>query len=57
MLFRYAPGSMRKESVGSKLTPTNAFDLDRLDKDNNFEKGLSATIGFDYKNKNNGREF
>ena len=39
---------------GIKLTPTNAFDLDRLDKDNNFEK-LSVTICFDYKNKNNGR--
>ena len=40
---------MRKEEKGSKLDPDNAFSLDRLDTNsNNFETGLSASVGFDY---------
>ena len=47
-LVRYSPGSMRKEEDDSKLNPAKAFGLDRLNNNNNFETGLSATIGFDY---------
>ena len=47
-LVRYSPGSMRKEENDSKLNPAKAFGLDRLNNNDNFETGLSATIGFDY---------
>ena len=53
LLVRYAPGSMRKETAGSRLTPAKAFNLNRLDNINNYETGLSGTIGLDYKIKNN----
>ena len=33
------------------------FSLDRLNNLNNFETGLSSTIGFDYKIKNKDRDF
>ena len=45
---RYAPGNMRIENSGSRLSPIKAFGLNRLDNSNNFESGLSATLGFDY---------
>ena len=48
LLIRYAPGSMRKETNYSKLDSSKAFQLDRLNNNNNFETGLSATLGFDY---------
>ena len=48
LLIRYAPGSMRKENSGSQLTADSAFSMDRLNNADNFEKGLSATLGFDY---------
>ena len=48
LLVRYAPGSMRKETNYSKLDPSKAFQLDRLNNNNNFETGLSTTVGFDY---------
>ena len=48
-LLRYAPGNMRKETDGSRLIPLNAFSMDRLENSNNFETGLTGTIGFDYK--------
>ena len=48
---------MRKESSGIRLNPINAFSLDRLNNLNNFETGLSSTIGFDYKIKNKDRDF
>ena len=51
-LVRYAPGDMRKENSGSRLNPVNAFSIDRLDHINNFETGLTSTLGFDYKIKN-----
>ena len=57
MLIRYAPGSMRKESSGLKLDPINAFSIDRLDNKNNFETGLSGSLGFDYKVKKNNKSF
>ena len=53
-LFRYAPGSMRKENSEFRLDPDSAFNINKLSNINNFETGLSSSIGFDYKiNKNN----
>ena len=57
LLLRYAPGSMRIEEDGSRLTPSSAFDLNRLNNINNFETGLSGTLGFDYKTTSNDKEF
>ncbi len=58
MLLRYAPGAMRKEDDNSfKINNKNIFSLDRLNSYNNFENGLSATVGFDYEVKNNEKEF
>jgi LPS-assembly protein len=48
LLLKLAPGSMRKEIEGSRLTPINAFNLNRVEEFNNFETGNSATIGFDF---------
>ena len=56
MLLRYAPGHMRKEDSNMRLTYLNAFDLDRLSSYNNFESGLSTTLGFDYKIKSKNKE-
>ena len=57
MLLRYSPGSMRKEESGSKLDPISAFSIDRLNNINNFETGLTSTIGFDYTIKKNNKDF
>jgi LPS-assembly protein len=57
MLIRFAPGSMRKHDGGQVLTPTNAFSMNRLENADNFETGLTSTIGFDYKVQNNKKEF
>ena len=57
LLLRYAPGSMRNENSGSRLTPSSAFDLNRLNNINNFETGLSGTLGFDYKTTSNDMGF
>ena len=46
--IRYAPGKMRKEENTSKLSPTKAYSLNRINNEENFETGLSATLGFDY---------
>ena len=56
-LFRYAPGSMRKEDNDSRLNPSRAFSFNRLDDINNYETGLSTTVGVDYKIKNNTSNF
>ena len=40
---------MRKETDGFRLNPISAFNINRLENKNNFETGLSGTIGFDYK--------
>jgi LPS-assembly protein len=49
LLLRYAPGQMRKDfNDATKLNNLNIFSLDRLNSYNNFENGLSATVGFDY---------
>ena len=50
-LLRFAPGSMRKETDGSKLDVINAFSMNRVDNNYNFESGFSGTVGFDYKIK------
>ena len=48
ILVRYAPGEMKKENNNTKLNPAKSFSLDRINNNNNFETGLSATLGFDY---------
>ncbi len=48
LLLKLSPGEMRKETNGSRLTPIDAFNLDRLNTINNFETGNTATLGFDY---------
>ena len=48
---------MRKEDNNSRLNPSRAFSFNRLDDINNFETGLSSTVGFDYKIKNNTNVF
>ena len=57
ILLRYAPGHMRNETNELRLKHTNVFSLDRLNTANNFENGLSSSIGFDYSFKNNKNEF
>ena len=47
---------MRKEENGLKLTPTNAFRLNRFNSNDNYETGLSATLGFDYEIKKEDRK-
>ena len=54
---RYAPGSMRKENSGSRLNPSRAFSMDRLENVNNFESGMTGAIGLDYQFKNNDQIF
>ena len=48
ILLRYAPGHMRKEEDGFRLNNLNVFNMNRVDEFNNFENGLSATIGMNY---------
>ena len=51
ILFRYAPGNMRKEDDNARLNHLNVFSLDRLNINDNFETGISTTLGFDYEIK------
>ncbi len=59
MLLRYAPNYMRRQEIddGTRLNHLNVFNLDRLNSYNNFEGGINATLGFDYKLKNSNKEF
>ena len=41
---------MRKETSGERLNANNAFNLNRISNINNYETGISATLGFDFKN-------
>ena len=50
-LIRIAPGNMRKETDGDRLTASNAFSINRISNINNYETGVSSTVGFDYKVK------
>ena len=43
--------------TGSRLTPSTAFNLNRINNINNFETGISGTLGFDYKTTANNKEF
>lgn len=47
-LIKYAPGSMRKDLHGNRLTTDAAFKIDRISNTETFETGLSSTFGFDY---------
>ena len=44
---------MRKENSGSRLNPSRAFSMDRLENVNNFESGMTGAIGLDYQFENN----
>lgn len=57
MLLRYAPGGMRQELSGGRLTSDNAFSINRLNNNKNFETGLTGTLGFDYKFRKSDKEF
>ena len=48
VLIRYAPGHMRRVE-GSRLKYTNLYEIKKTDEIDVLEKGLSASIGFDYK--------
>ena len=52
-LIRLSPGSMRKENEGSRLSPSQAFSMNRISNINNYETGISGTLGLDYKIKDN----
>ena len=58
-LLRYAPGSMRQETDDSRLDPGIAFSMDKLNNIQNFETGLSGSVGFDYnvKKENSNLDF
>jgi len=55
--LRYAPGHMRKETGSSRLNGMNIFSVDKLNSYNNFENGLSASLGFDYNLEKVGKIF
>ena len=57
LFLRYAPGSMRKEENGSRLNPSKAFNLQRIDEIDNYEVGFSGALGFDYNINKNERKF
>ncbi len=57
LLLRFAPGSMRQQSSGSKLNSISAFNLNRIDDIRNYETGISAAIGFDYEIRKNRNDF
>ena len=48
---------MRKENSEFRLDPDTAFNINKLSNINNFETGLSSTLGFDYKINKNDNEF
>ena len=48
---------MRKEENGSILEPINAFNLNRLGNTNNYETGLSTSVGLDYEITNKQQKF
>ena len=45
--------SMRKRKSGERLNTKRAFSLDRISNINNYETGISGTLGFDFKIKKN----
>jgi LPS-assembly protein len=59
LLLRYAPGNIRKEKNenGTKLDPTSAFSINRMNDSDKLEKGTSLTLGFDYSLNDMDKEF
>ena len=58
MLVRYSPGQMRKEDSGGRIDATEAFSINRMDNSiNNYETGLTASLGLDYKIRGDGKDF
>ncbi len=57
IFLRYAPGTMRKNDDDIRINAKNIFSLDRLNSGNNFESGLSATLGFDYAIEQNNKNY
>ena len=57
IMLRYAPEHMRKEDGSDKLNSLNLFTLNRINNTNNFEGGLSSTLGFDYELDKNDKKF
>ena len=51
VLLRYAPGHMRNIDDG-RLTYSNLFDITKTNEIDVIEKGLSTSVGFDFKNSN-----
>ena len=47
---------MRKNTEDVRINNKNIFTLDRLGSYDNFESGLSTTLGFDYEIKNNNKK-
>ena len=56
MLFKYAPDHMRNEAGGSKLNVGDIFGLNKSSSYNNFDGGLSASLGFNYQLKEFNKE-
>ena len=57
-LFRYSPNkNMRKESEGSILNPAKAFNINRINNNNNYEAGLSASLGLDFEATKDKQQF
>ena len=48
---------MRKETDGGRINSLNIFTLNRTPSNNNFESGLSATLGFNYEINNQDKKF
>ena len=48
ILLRYAPGNMKQEATGGRINDLNIFTLNRTPSNDNFESGLSTTLGFNY---------
>ena len=57
MLFRFAPGNMRKEDSSSRLTTSTAFNLDKIENIYNYESGFSTTLGLIIKQNSKQNEF
>ena len=57
LLLKYAPGNMKKETNSGRINNLNIFTLNRASSSDNFENGLSATLGFDYEVNNNNKKF
>jgi LPS-assembly protein len=57
ILLRYAPGNMKQETNGGRINNLNIFNLNRTSSKDNFENGLSATLGFDYEIDNKETKF